>query len=80
MGRGEPSVDDLRRDLDRTNGVVNILERASRELTTIIGWDEGVRTNPLRQRQLSTIERQLALARGKQSSITRRIKHLEARL
>ena len=79
MGGSGPSVDDLRRDLDKTNGVVNILERASRELTTIIGWDEAVRTNPLRRRQLSAIEAQLAIARGKRSSIARRIKHLEAR-
>jgi hypothetical protein len=47
--------DDLRRDLDETNGVINILERASRELTTIIGCDEAVRKNPLRHRQLSSI-------------------------
>ena len=77
MGGSVPSVDDLRRDLDKTNGVVNILERASRELTTIIGWDEAVRTNPLRRRQLSAIEAQLAAARGKKASLARQIERLQ---
>ena len=71
--------DDLRRDLDETNGVINILERASWELTTIIGYDEAVRKNPLRQRQLSSIAEQLANARGRRSSIARVIEQLEAR-
>jgi hypothetical protein len=74
------SVGDLRHDLDETNGVINNLERASWELTTIIGCDEGVRKNPLRQRQLSSIAEQLAIARGRQSSIARIIEQLEARL
>jgi len=77
-GRGG-SVEDLRRDLDETNGVINILERASRELTTIIGCDEAVRKNPLRQRQLSSIGEQLVIARGRRLSITRMIEQLEAR-
>ncbi len=78
MGSSAHSAEDLRHDLDETNGVINILERASRELTTIIGCDEGVRKNPLRQRQLSSIAEQLAIARGRQSSIARVIEQLEA--
>ena len=73
------SVEDLRHDLDETTGVVNILERASRELTTIIGFDEAVRKNPLRQRQLSSIAERLATARSRQSSIARLIAQREAR-
>jgi hypothetical protein len=37
----KPSLEDLHHDLDETEGIVNILERASRELSTIIDWDEG---------------------------------------
>ena len=73
------SVQDLREDLDETNGVINILERASRELTTIIGCDEFVWKNPLRQRQLSSITEQLAVARGRRSSVARVIEQLETR-
>ena len=79
MGSSAHSVEDLHHDLDETNGVINILERASRELTTIIGCDEAVRKNPLRQRQLSSIAEQLAIARRRQSSIARMIGQLEAR-
>jgi len=79
MGSSAHSVEDLHHDLDESNGVINILERASRELTTIIGCDEAVRKNPLRQRQLSSIAEQLAIARGRQSSIARVIEQLEAR-
>ncbi len=74
-----PLVEDLRHDLEETNGVINILERASQELTTIIGWDEAVRKNPLRQRQLSSIGERLEIARGRQSSIARTIEQLEVR-
>ena len=63
MAGSDCLTEDLRHDLDETNGVINILERASRELTTIIGWDEAVRKNPLRQRQLSSIGEQLAIPR-----------------
>jgi hypothetical protein len=73
MGNRAHLVEHLRRDLDETNSVTNILERASRELTIIIGCDEAVRTNPLRHRQLSSIGEQLATARGRQSSIARMI-------
>ena len=79
MGSSAHSVEDLRHDLEDTNGVINILERANQELTTIIGWDEAVRKNPLRQRQLSSIGEQLEIARGRQSSIARTIEQLEAR-
>ena len=79
MGSSAHSVEDLHHDLDETNGVINILERASRELTTIIGCDEAVRKNPLRLRQLSSIAEQLAIARGRRSSIARMIGQLEAR-
>jgi hypothetical protein len=79
MGGKKRSVKDLRRDLDETNGVINILERASRELTTIIGCDEAVRKNPLRQRQSSSVAAQLATARSRQASIARMIAQLQAR-
>lgn len=79
MAGGGRLAEDLRHDLDEVNGVINILERASRELTTIIGWDEAIRKNPLRQRQLSSIGEQLAIARGRQSSIAGMIEQLEAR-
>ena len=78
MGDSGRCAEDLRHYLDETNAVINILEQASRELTTIIGWDEAVRKNPLRQRQLSSIGEQLAIARGRQSSIASMIEQLEA--
>jgi len=77
MGGSKRSVKDLRHDLDETNGVINILERASRGLATIIGCDEAIRENPLRQRQLSSIAEQLATARSRQSSIAHVIEQLE---
>jgi hypothetical protein len=73
------SLDDLRHDLDETRGVIDILERASQELATIIDWDEAVRRNPLRQRQLHSIREQLALARGKRTSLARMIEKMEGR-
>ncbi len=73
------SLKDLRHDLDETQGVINILERASQELSTIIDWDEALRKNPLRRRQLVSIGEQLAVARGRQTSIARLIERLEAR-
>jgi hypothetical protein len=72
-------AEDLRHHLDETNHVINILQRASGELRTIIRWDESVRKNPLRQRQLSLIGEQLAIARRRQSSIASLIEQLEAR-
>ena len=79
MSGSRRSLQDLRQDLDETNGLINILERARGELTTIIGYDEAVRKNPLRQRQLSSITEQLTIARGRRSSIARVIEQLEAR-
>ena len=75
----KPSLEDLHHDLDETQGIVNILERASRELSTIIDWDEGLHKNPLRHRQLASIGEQLAIARGKQTSVARMIERLESR-
>ena len=75
----KPSLEDLHHDLDETQGIVNILERASRELSTIIDWDEGLRKNPLRHRQLASIGEQLVIARGKQTSVARMIERLESR-
>ncbi len=73
------SLEELRHDLDETRGVIDILERASRELSTIIDWDEAVRRNPLRQRQLHSIGEQLALARGKRTSLAQMIDKMEGR-
>ncbi len=75
----KPSLVDLHHDLDETQGIVNILERASREPSAIIHWDEGLRKNPLRHRQLASIGEQLATARGKQTSVARMIESLESR-
>ena len=72
-------AEDLRHDLGEANRVINILERASRELMTAIAWDEAARKNPLRQRQLSSISEQLVIARGRQSSIANMIEQLKAR-
>ena len=74
----KPSLEDLHHDLDETQGIINILERASRELSTIIDWDEGLRKNPLRHRQLASIGEQIAIARGKQTSVARMIEGLES--
>jgi hypothetical protein len=79
MRRGRVSLEDLRHDLDETRGVIDILERASRELSMIIDWDEAVRRNPLRERQLHSIGEQLALARGKRTSLARRIEEMAGR-
>lgn len=76
MQGGGLSLDDLRHDLDQTTGVIDILERASQELATIIDWDEAVRRNPLRQRQLHSIGEQLALARGKRTSLALMIQNM----
>ncbi len=73
------SLEELRHDLDQTKGVIDILERASQELATIIDWDEAVRRNPLRQRQLHSIRAQLALARSKRTSLSHIIEEVQAR-
>ena len=79
MQGGGLSLKELRHDLDQTRGVIDILERASKELTTIIDWDQTIRRNPLRQRQLHSISEQLAIARGKRTSLARMIEKLDAR-
>jgi hypothetical protein len=79
MRGGKASLDDLRHDLDETRGVIVILERASQELTTILDWDEAVRRNPSRHRQLHSIDEQLTLARGKRTSLARKIEKMEGR-
>ncbi len=72
-------LEHLHHDLDETQGIINILERASRELSTIIDWDEGLHMNPLRHRQLASIGEHLAIARGKQTSVAGMIERLESR-
>jgi hypothetical protein len=79
MRSGRVSLDELRHDLDETTGVIDILERASQELTTILDWDEDVRRNPLRHRQLHSIGEQLTLARGKRTSLSLMIEKMEGR-
>ena len=79
MARAMHSLVELRQNLHETESVINILERASSELTTIINWDESVRPNPLRGRQLSSIGEQLTIARGRQTSLAREIERLQAR-
>ncbi len=75
----KPSLKELHHDLDETQGIINILERASRELSTIIDWDEGLRKNPLRRRQLASVGERLAIARGKQTSVAGMIERLASR-
>jgi hypothetical protein len=81
--KGKPmeggSLEELRHDLDQTKGVIDILERASQELATIIDWDEAVRRNPLRQRQLHSIRAQLALACSKRTSLSHIIEEAQGR-
>ena len=55
MGRAAHSLEELRQDLTETESVIDILERASRELMTIISYDEAMRANPLRGEQLSSM-------------------------
>lgn len=76
MGRAAHSLDELRQDLDETQSVIEILERASQELVAIISYDNSVRSNPLRGNQLSSIGEQLSLARHHRVSLARRIERL----
>ena len=71
------SLGELHQNLHETENVIGILERASQELTTIINWDDSVRSNPLRGRQLSSISEQLAIERGRKTSLARQIERLE---
>ena len=79
MGGAKHSLMELRQDLHETECVINILERASQELTTIINWDDSVRSDPSRGRQLTSIGEQLAIARGRQTSLARQIERLHSR-
>ena len=79
MGRAAHSLEDLRQDLSETQSFIDILERASRELVTIISYDEAMRSNPLRADQLTSIGEHLALARGREVALARRIERLETR-
>ena len=76
MGRAAYSLEDLRQDLSETQSVIDILERASRELTTIISFDEGMRSNPMRGEQLTSIGEQLARARHHRTALSRQIERL----
>ena len=76
MGAAARSLVELRQSLREAETVISILERASQELTTIINWDEAVRSNPLRGRQLTSIGEQLAIERGRKTSLSRQIERL----
>jgi hypothetical protein len=77
MGTAARSLVELRQNLRETETVISILERASQELVTIIKWDDSVRANPLRGRQLTSISEQLAIARGRKTSLARKIERLQ---
>ncbi len=76
MGRAAHSLVELRQDLHETQSVIEILERASRELVTIISYDEAVRSNPLRGEQLTSIGEELAVTRLRRVSLARQIERL----
>jgi len=76
MGTAARSLVERRQSLCEAETVISILERASQELTTIIKWDESVRSNPLRGRQLTSIGEQLAIERGRKTSLSRQIERL----
>ncbi len=77
MGTAAHSLVELRQNLRETESIINILERASQELRTIINWDDSVRSNPLRGRQLTSICEQLAIERGRKTSLARQIGRLQ---
>ncbi len=79
MGGAEHSLKELRQNLRETESIIDILERASQELTAIITWDDSVRSNPLRGRQLTSIGEQLAIARGRKTSLAREIEQIQTR-
>lgn len=79
MGRSMHSLEELRQDMTETQSVIEILERASRELSTIISYDEAMRSNPLRGEQLTSIAEQLALARHRRMALARQIDRLRTR-
>lgn len=79
MPEAKVSLSELNRDLEQATGIINILERASRELATILDWDEALRANPLRKTQFRSIGRQLEVARGRKTTIVQKIAQFEAR-
>jgi hypothetical protein len=74
----QESTGDLLRELDRVSVVIGILEQASQELRVIIDWDEAIRQNSWRHKQLQSIVEQLASERAKQRSLALRIEKLKA--
>lgn len=80
MHRPMPSIEKLRQDLNETQGVIDILERASRELVTIISYDDAVRSNPMRGEQLTLIGEELAAVRSRRHSLARQIERLSTRV
>jgi hypothetical protein len=79
MRGGTQSLADLHQNLRETDGFIGILESASRELKIIIDWDESVRSDPQRGRQLTSIAEQLAIARVKRTVLARRIERLQTK-
>jgi hypothetical protein len=79
MRGGTQPLADLHQDLHETDGFIGILEKASRELKIIIDWDESVRPDPQRGRQLTSIAEQLAIARVKRTVLARRIERLQTK-
>jgi hypothetical protein len=79
MRDGAQSLADLSQDLRETEGFISILECASRELKIIIDWDDSVRPDPQRGRQLTSIAEQLAIARVKKAALARRIERLQTK-
>jgi hypothetical protein len=79
MRGGTQSLAELRQNLHETEGFISILESASRELKIIIDWDDSVRPDPQRGRQLTSIGEQLAIARIKRTALARRIERLQTR-
>ena len=73
------SIRELLQELDKTDEVIEVLERASQELREIIDLDEAVRQNPWRRRQLQSIREHLASARAKRMSLTLMTERLQAR-
>ena len=80
MRRATHSLTELRQDLNETQIVIDILERAIRELATIISYDDGMRSNPQRGAQLTSIGDELASARDRRMALARRIERLELRV
>jgi hypothetical protein len=61
--------EDLSEDLARTQVEISIMERAVRELATMVDRVEDARKDPFRQQRLNSVFERLAMARARQSSI-----------